>query len=153
MQTPPGFQPFFRPRAHKDVERLSLHEGHQHCVQLICQHSQSVQRHHDFSRCVRFRHRCRPSFHGPRQDISPSKIYAHDEVLCASCPRKEITFRVLQWRRVTKASRVHQSWTGSCWIRSGYHCRAHCAMNCDKSVKAWDEALLELAAVASATNA
>ena len=30
-------------RAHKDVERFSFHKGHQHCVQLICQHSQSVQ--------------------------------------------------------------------------------------------------------------
>ena len=54
MQTPPGFQTFSRSRAHKDVERLSFHKGHQHCVQLICQHSQSVQRHHNFCCCVRF---------------------------------------------------------------------------------------------------
>ena len=28
------------------------------------------------------------SFHGPRQDVSRSRVYAHDEVLCASCPRR-----------------------------------------------------------------
>ena len=40
------------------------------CVQLICKHSQSVQKHHNFCCCVRFCHCCRISFHGPRQDIS-----------------------------------------------------------------------------------
>ena len=73
----------------------------------------------------RFRHRCRLSFHGPRHDISRSKMYAHNEVLCTSCQRHEFTFRVLQ-RWLTKASRVHQGWIGSCWIRSGNHCRLHC---------------------------
>ena len=64
---------------------------HQQCVHLICQHSQGVQRHHDFNRCVCFRHRCGLSFHGPRQYISRFRMYAHDEVLCASCPRHEFT--------------------------------------------------------------
>ena len=41
VQTQPGFQTISRSRAHKDVERFSFHKGHQHCVQLICQHSQS----------------------------------------------------------------------------------------------------------------
>ena len=97
--TPPGFQTFSRSRAHEDVERFSFHNGHQHCVQLICQHSQSVQRHHNFCCCVRFCHCCRFSFHGPRQDISRSRVHTHDEVLCTSCPRYELTLRVLQqWR-------------------------------------------------------
>ena len=116
VQTPPGFQSFSRARAHKDVERLSLHEDHHHCEQLICQPSLSAQRHQDFCRCVRFCHRCRFSFHGPLQDISRSRMYAHDEVLCASCPRQEFTFRVLQWWRLTKAFRVQQGWIGSCWM-------------------------------------
>ena len=85
--------------------------------------------HHDFNCCVRCCHRCRLSFHGPRQDISRSKMHAHDEVLSSSCPRHEIAFRVLQWRRLFKSSRVHQSWIGSCWIRSGYHCRTRCLRN------------------------
>ena len=55
----PGFQTFSRSRAHEDVERFSLHKAYQHCVQLICQHSKSIQRHHDFRCCVRFYHCCR----------------------------------------------------------------------------------------------
>ena len=82
VQTPPGFQTFSRSRAHKDVERFSFHKGHQHCVQLICQHSQSVRRHHNFCCCIRFCHCCRFSFHGPRQEISRSRVHTHDEVLC-----------------------------------------------------------------------
>ena len=80
------------PEPHKDVERLSLHEGHQHCVQLICQHSQSVQKHQDFSRCVRFYHRCRLSVHGPRQDISRSKdVRSRRSSLCV-VPKTRIYF-------------------------------------------------------------
>ena len=75
------------PRAHKDVERFSFHKGHQHCLQLIC-----LQRHHNFSCCVRFCHRCRFSFHGTRQDFSRSRVYAHNEVLCASLPKTRIRF-------------------------------------------------------------
>ena len=100
-------------------------EGHQHCVQQIFQHSQCVQRHHNFSRCVCFRHRGCLSFHGPRQDISRPRVYAHDEVFRTSCPRYEITFRILEWRTLAKTSRVHQGRIGSCWIRRGYHCRTH----------------------------
>ena len=85
MQTPPGFQTFSRSRAHKDVERFSFHKGHQYCVQLIRQHSQSVRRHHNFCCCIRFCHCCRFLFHGPRQDISRSMVHTHDEVLCTSC--------------------------------------------------------------------
>ena len=35
-------------------------------------------------------------------------------------------FHVLQWWKLTKAFRVHQSRIGSCCIRSGYHRRARC---------------------------
>ena len=83
-------------------------EGRQHCVQLICQQSQSVQRHQDFSRCVRFCHRCRLSIHGPRQDISRSSVHTHDEVFYASCPRYELTLRVLQRWRLSQTFRIHQ---------------------------------------------
>ena len=66
---------------------------------LICKHSQSVQRHHNFCCCIGFCHCCRFSFHGPRQDISRSRVHTHDEVLCTSCPRYELILRVLQrWR-------------------------------------------------------
>ena len=99
--------------------RFSFHKGHQHCIQLICQHSQSVQRHHNLSCCVRFCHRCRFSCHGPCQDVSRSRVYAHNEVLCASCSRHEFAFRVLQWWRLSQTFRVHQGWTGSCWICCG----------------------------------
>ena len=122
VQTPPGFQTFSRSRPRKDVQRFSFHEGRQHCVQLICQHSQCVHEHHNFSRCVCFRRRCRLSFHGPHQDVSRSLDVRSRRT---SCPRYEITFRILHWRRLAKKSRVHQGRIGSCWIRRGYHCRTH----------------------------
>ena len=51
------------------------------------QHSQSVRRHHNFCCCVRFCHCCRFSFHGPRQDISRSRMHTHDEVLLYVVPK------------------------------------------------------------------
>ena len=87
---------------------------------------QSVRRHHNFCRCIRFCHCCRFSFHCPRQDISRSRVHIHDEVLCTSCPRYELTLRVLQRWRLSQTFRIHQGRIGSCWICCGQHCRSHC---------------------------
>ena len=57
--------------------------GHQHCTADLPAFAEC---HQDFSRCVRFCHRCRLSFHGPRQDISRSKNVR------ASCPKRRIHF-------------------------------------------------------------
>ena len=74
VQTPPGFQTFSRSRAHKDVERFSFHKGHQHCVQLICKHWQSIQRHHNFCCCIRFCHCCRfPSHAHVKTSLAPGR--------------------------------------------------------------------------------
>ena len=98
-------------RAHKDV--------HQHCVQLICQHSQCVQRHHNFSRCVCFRQLTlfpRPtSRHLSLQGCTLTTKFS----VCRAQDTKSLSV-FFSGGGLAKTSRVHQGRMGSCWIRRGH---------------------------------
>ena len=91
--------------------KSTLPQGSSPFFQLVCQHSQSG----ITTSVAAFASNTVESFHGPRQDVSRSRAYAHDEVLCASCPRHEFAFLVLQRWRLSQTFRVHQGWIGSCW--------------------------------------
>ena len=112
---PPGFQTCSRSRANEDVERFSFHKGHQHCVQLICQHSQSVQRHHNFCCCVRFCHCCRFSFHGPT---------SRHLSLQGAHSRRSSLYVVPKIR--THSPCASTVWIDSRWTCCGQHCCSHC---------------------------
>ena len=73
-------------------------------------------------------------FHGPRQDISRSRMYAHDEVLCASCPRHELTFRVLPLPRPFVSTKVGLARAG--FVAAATAAPTVCVRDCGKSVKA-----------------
>ena len=62
-------------------------------------------------------------------------------------PRHELTSRVLQWRMLTKAFRVHQGWIGSCWIRASATAAQGLWQNLSKLGRSL---AVELAAVSSA---
>ena len=126
VQTPPGFEPFSRSRAHKDVERLSLHEGHQHCVQLIC-HIRSVSRGIKTSIAAFASVTVADSLSTApvKTSLAPGCTLTTKFSVRRAQDRNSLSV-LFSGGGLTRASRDHQGWIGSCWIRSGCHCRAHC---------------------------